>query len=55
MTEKISEKTVGLDNTKITSMIHYRSAEMSDATIILRKEEYLKKKLKTAYEANSLL
>jgi hypothetical protein len=28
---------------------------MSDATIILRKEEYLKKKLKAAYEANSLL
>jgi hypothetical protein len=46
---------VNLDNTKITSLVHYRSAEMSDATRLLRKEEFLKRKLKTALENNATL
>lgn len=44
-----------LDNTKITSLVHYRSAEMSDATRLLRKEEFLKRKLKSALDGNAAL
>jgi hypothetical protein len=46
---------VKLDDTKITSLIHYRSAEMSDATRLLRKEEFLKRKLKAVLEVNATL
>lgn len=51
------EKSSGqnLDTTKITSIIHYRTADLSDATRLIRKEEALRKKLRAVLDLNAAL
>ena len=47
MNQKISTKT-DLDNTKVTSLINFRGGgDVSDAARLYRKEEALKKKMKS--------
>lgn len=53
MNEKISNS--GSLDTKLTSIARYRSGETFDATKILRKEEIIRKKLKSILDVNQVL
>jgi hypothetical protein len=41
------------DNPKLVSTIHYGTADLSDAARIYRKEESIKKKLKSVLDLNA--